>query len=1472
MAKESGRSGGRAQSVENREHWQYDLICNKPKRGGSMRRLLLLALLAMLLLASAQAKEVALAALQGNAWHDLDYDGLQDPGEPGLANVQVVLLDGSGNPLTPVQIGGLPVATQTDADGAYQFTVPSGRQYRVKYSPSSGLFFSPKDQGSDDTKDSDADPATGQTDAIATIPGQSYPGWDAGIYENEIIINEIYPNPTGSDNRDGVISWERVELKNIGSSDCNIGQWSIEDDEGTLYTIPAGTTLPAGGYLVVHIGGYSVGISNSAGDPVILYNFARQEMERVVCPVCSKKEGLSYSCLPDASENWDFRGEPTFGGDLSETSLPGAVNAVQDYGDAPASTGTTRAQNGPRHFILGPHLGSLVDNEPDGQPGSNANGDDTTGQDDEDGVTFSDLIVGQSSTFDVTASASGILQAWMDFNGDGAFDNSAERIVTDQSLTAGEHSLSFSVPSGAEVGFTYARFRLSSSSGLSPLGPAADGEVEDYQVEIKQKYILGDRVWEDLNGDGLQDAAEPGVDSAVVNLRDEQNNLVASQTTSGGGYYEFINPLPGTYTLEFLPPQGYLFTQKDVGPDDEKDSDADPATHLAGPVTVVLDQSKSTWDAGLCHFASISGCKFEDKDGDGQRDSDEPGLKDWTITLCKPDESEITATTDENGFYSFTNLPPGSYNVNEVQQYGWIQTAPALESEGDTHYNVTLSGTNVTNKNFGNRGALSVCGSKIYDLNGNGLWDEGEPGLQGWEIQLKDGNGAIVQTITGTDGAYGFPNLEPTTYIVSEVQKNFWVQTALLESSYTLNLANGDFHDKNFTNRGTLSISGIKFSDINGNGVRDQNEPLLPDWQIQLRDNQDLLLKTVSTSNDTATLGAYTFTNLGPGVYKLTEISQNGWVQTAPPGGQHTVELVNANVEGKDFGNNRLAIYGYKFQDINGNGQKEENEPYLLGWEIKLKDGSGNEQTMTTSSEPGQEGRYSFSGLQPGAYKVSEVQKPGWVRTTPTEESYDVQLSTQAVGPVIFGNRGTLSISGMKFEDMNGNGQKDADETGLKDWTIRLQSPQIIETNTTTGQDGSYQFQNLPPGDYTISELLQSGWVQTAPPGGQHTVELVNANVEGKDFGNNRLAIYGYKFQDINDNGQKEENEPYLLGWEIKLKDGNGNEQTVTTSSEPGQEGRYSFSGLQPGAYKVSEVQKPGWVRTIPAEESYDVQLSTQAVGPVIFGNRGTLSISGMKFHDRNANSQKDEDELPLSDWEIQLRDGNGVVQTVKTSAKPGEEGGYEFVNLQPGTYTVTEEQRTGWVQTVPTEDGYSITLTNQPVRGKIFGNNMLAISGICFLDSNGNSQRDQDESPFSGWEIQLKDGSGNVLQTATTSFGPGSEGRYEFMNLAPGTYRVSESPRAGWIRTFPQDEDHVVTLTNKGADCIDFGNCGTLSVSGIKFQDRNANGQKDEDDSPLSDWEIQLRDGNGVVLNVKTSGKHGEEGGYEFVILPPGR
>jgi hypothetical protein len=324
----------------------------------------------------------------------------------------------------------------------------------------SGKFFSPRDRGADDSKDSDPDPITGQTGVITAAAGQSYSHRDAGMYENAIIINEIYPNPAGSDNQAGTASWERVELKNTGSVDCNIGGWTIRDDEASpiLYTIPVNTIISAGGYLVVHAGGSTGGISNSDGDPVKLHNSAGIEVDNVGCPASSNYEGLSYSCLPDASDNWNFWGEPTLGGILSSESLPGAPNMGQDQGDAPDSFKTKRSSNGARHFLTGPHLGAQVDYERDGQPGANADGDGS----DDDGAAFpGDIIAGMQSELRVTASAPGALSAWMDFNGDGDFDDPAERIAADRALLAGEQTITFDVPSGTEPGFSYARLRLS---------------------------------------------------------------------------------------------------------------------------------------------------------------------------------------------------------------------------------------------------------------------------------------------------------------------------------------------------------------------------------------------------------------------------------------------------------------------------------------------------------------------------------------------------------------------------------------------------------------------------------------------------------------------------------------------------------------------------------------------------------------------------------------------------------------------------------------------------------------------------------------------------------------------------------------------------------------------------------------------------------------------------------------------------
>jgi len=151
-----------------------------------------------------------------------------------------------------------------------------------------------------------------------------------------------------------------------------------------------------------------------------------------------------------------------------------------DYGDAPNDYLTLRANDGARHRPGGPSLGSAPDLETEGQPGEAADGDD-----DEDGVAIeSPLVIGTTESVTVTASEAALLDAWIDLDADGTFNGAGEQIATALALVTGANQLSFSVPETAQEGDSYARFRISSAGGLSPIGQATDGEVEDYRVTL----------------------------------------------------------------------------------------------------------------------------------------------------------------------------------------------------------------------------------------------------------------------------------------------------------------------------------------------------------------------------------------------------------------------------------------------------------------------------------------------------------------------------------------------------------------------------------------------------------------------------------------------------------------------------------------------------------------------------------------------------------------------------------------------------------------------------------------------------------------------------------------------------------------------------------------------------------------------------------------------------------------------------
>lgn len=184
------------------------------------------------------------------------------------------------------------------------------------------------------------------------------------------------------------------------------------------------------------------------------------------------------------------QGHPRYPDSLDMSFVLTGQARDRDWGDAPdsmtlAGYPTLSTNNGANHGIIpGFCLGNLIDSEPNGQPNANATGDDTNNLADEDGVTFAgSLIRGQMNTITVQASVGGQLDAWIDWGHDNSW-NAGDQICANLTLAAGPNPVTFFVPASANLGQTFARFRLSSVGNLPPTGWANDGEVEDYQVTI----------------------------------------------------------------------------------------------------------------------------------------------------------------------------------------------------------------------------------------------------------------------------------------------------------------------------------------------------------------------------------------------------------------------------------------------------------------------------------------------------------------------------------------------------------------------------------------------------------------------------------------------------------------------------------------------------------------------------------------------------------------------------------------------------------------------------------------------------------------------------------------------------------------------------------------------------------------------------------------------------------------------------
>ncbi len=194
-----------------------------------------------------------------------------------------------------------------------------------------------------------------------------------------------------------------------------------------------------------------------------------------------------------------------------------------------------------------------------------------------------------------------------------------------------------------------------------------NGTIDKGYLTCLQKSSLGDKIWEDINKNGIQDSAEPGLENVVVKLYDCNDNLISTTTTNSLGHYSFTNLNPGSYYVQFILLQGYTFTNQDVGNDDTKDSDANINNGKTICTTLLSGENDLTLDAGLYRDIvcknKIGNFVWHDKNVNGIQDSNEPGISGVTVELWQNNQLIATDTTDADGKYEFLNLLNGTYQV-----------------------------------------------------------------------------------------------------------------------------------------------------------------------------------------------------------------------------------------------------------------------------------------------------------------------------------------------------------------------------------------------------------------------------------------------------------------------------------------------------------------------------------------------------------------------------------------------------------------------------------------------------------------------------------------------------------------------------------------------------------------------------------------------------------------------------------------
>ena len=402
---------------------------------------------------------------------------------------------------------------------------------------------------------------------------------------------------------------------------------------------------------------------------------------------------------------------------------------------------------------------------------------------------------------------------------------------------------------------------------------------------------IGGEVWLDVNGDGTRGEDEAAIAEVSITLADSEG--VTQETVSAeDGSYEFIHLPPGDYNVEIEDAPAA------TRPSHDAEGDADSSANI----TVAFEGIRA--DFGYQPLGTISGVVWLDVNGDGVRSEEETGIAGIPISLSREDSTQETISA-ENGSYGFADLPYGDYSVQ-------IASAPAdtLPTFDDTSTLIRLNSEGVS-ANFGYQAIIkpAISGVVWADLNGDGLRDEGEPGLASIPVMLT-GTAVEAQTVTDASGAYEFVELAAGEYGValgSDVAGENYTVTADAAAT-VLTLANEPIMDVNFGLQPTRmgSISGLIWLETGDFGVRNAGETGIAGVVVELLDSTGTVLQSVTLEAD----GRFAFSDLIPGTYSVRineeSLPDRLFVTFNPDGSDAFSTLVTlpagVDVEGVAFG------------------------------------------------------------------------------------------------------------------------------------------------------------------------------------------------------------------------------------------------------------------------------------------------------------------------------------------------------------------------------------------------------------------------------------------------------------------------------------------------------------------------------------------------------------------------------------------